>query len=171
MSNFAIRPYVLDDASDVFEAVIESLDDLERWMPWARRGYTWDDARGWLEAQVPAFESRLEFEFAIVSKDGEYVGGCGLNRIDTLNRRANLGYWVRSRAARQGAATRAVELVRTWAFAHTNLVRLEILAATGNIASNRVAQKSGARAEGTLRSRLLLHGVFHDAVMYSIVRP
>lgn len=166
-----IRPYAIGDAGLIQEAVVESLDDLQPWMAWAHPGYTWEEARAWLELQVPAFEARTEFQFAIVSADGEYLGACGLNHLDTLNRRANLGYWVRSRAARQGIATRAVALLREWAFANSNLVRLEILVATGNASSRRVAVKSGAVEEGTLRQRLLLNGAFHDAVMYSIVRP
>jgi len=165
-----IRPYVLEDAAMLHEAVIESVAELQPWMTWAHPGYTWDEARAWLEVQVPAFETRTEFQFAIVSSRGEYLGACGLNHLDTLNRRANLGYWVRSRAAHRGVATRAVGLLEEWAFAYTNLVRLEILVAKGNAPSRRVAVKSGALEEGVLRHRLLLNSVLHDAAMYSIVR-
>ena len=83
---------------------------------------------------------------------------------------ANLGYWVRSSAASKGVATAATKLTRDWGFANTDLVRIEILVATGNIASRRVAEKSGALYEGTLRSRLTVHGTRHDAAMYSFVR-
>jgi len=169
-ADILIRPYVLEDAATLHEAVLESLDDLWPWMAWAHPGYTWEEARAWLELQVPAFDARTEFQFAIVSPDGEYLGACGLNHLDTLNRRANLGYWVRSRAARTGIATRAVGLLQEWAFTYTNLVRLEILAAVGNAASRRVAVKSGALEEGVLRDRLLLNDCLHDAAMYSIVR-
>jgi ribosomal-protein-serine acetyltransferase len=165
-----IRPYAIGDAGALQDAVVESLDELQPWMAWAHPAYAWEEARAWLEVQVVAFEARTEFQFAIVSEAGEYLGACGLNHLDTLNRRANLGYWVRSRAARQGIATRAVGLLQEWAFAHTNIVRLEILVAKGNAASRRVAVKSGALEEGLLRQRLLLNSVFHDAVMYSIVR-
>jgi ribosomal-protein-serine acetyltransferase len=169
-ADIRIRPYVLEDAAVLHEAVIESLTDLQPWMMWAHPGYTWDEARAWLEVQVPAFDARVEFQFAIVSAAGEYLGACGLNHLDTLNRRANLGYWVRSRAARMGIATRAVGLLQEWAFTYTNLVRLEILVAMGNAASRRVAIKSGALEEGLLRDRLLLNNCLHDAAMYSIVR-
>jgi RimJ/RimL family protein N-acetyltransferase len=166
-----IRPYAVGDAGALQDAVVESLDELQPWMAWAHPGYTWDEARAWLEVQVAAFEARTEFQFAIVTAADEYLGACGLNHLDTLNRRANLGYWVRSRATRSGVATRAVGLLSEWAFNQTNLVRLEILAARENGPSRRVAVKSGAFEEGTLRKRLLLNGVFHDAVMYSILRP
>jgi RimJ/RimL family protein N-acetyltransferase len=168
--NVRIRPYTVDDASAILEAAQESLAELEPWMPWCHPGYSLEESRSWLELQVPAFRQGTAFEFAIVSTDGRYLGGCGLNQFDKANNRANLGYWVRSTATRQGVATAAVRLIRDWGFRSTDLVRLEVVVAIGNVASLRVAEKSGAIREGALRSRLLLHGTFHDAMMFSFTR-
>lgn len=165
-----IRPYAVDDATAVWEAVRESLRELMPWMPWCHPGYEVSESRAWLEAQAAAFKSRVAYEFAIVSNGGAYLGGCGLNQIDALNRRANLGYWVRTSATRRGVATAAVSLLTRWAFEHTDLVRLEILAATSNVASQRVAERSGAYREGTLRNRLLVQGRSQDAVIFSLLR-
>jgi len=60
-------------------------------------------------------------------------------------------------------------LIRRWGFEHTDLTRLEIIVAAGNLASQRVAEKAGATREGTLRSRLILHGACLDAAVYSFV--
>jgi RimJ/RimL family protein N-acetyltransferase len=49
------------------------------------------------------------------------------------------------------------------------LQRIEILAAVGNKASQRVAEKAGAKKEGLLRKRLSIRGQAHDAVMYSLI--
>jgi ribosomal-protein-serine acetyltransferase len=165
-----IRAYRLDDAPAVLEAARESLAELQPWMPWCHPGYSLEESRSWLAGQVPAFQERTAFEFAIVSPDGRYLGGCGLNQIDAGNGRANLGYWVRSSVTRQGVATAAVTLLRDWGFRNTSLVRLEIVIAIGNVASYRVAEKSGADREGILRSRLILHGIPHDATMFSFTR-
>lgn len=165
-----IRPCTGDDAPAMHEAVRESLGELIPWMPWCHPEYSMQEARAWLRVQVQAFNERKWYEFAIVDPDGRYLGQCGLNQFDELNRRCNLGYWVRSRAAGRGVATRAVLLLRDWAFAHTTLVRLEIVIAAGNHASVRIAEKAGAVREGMLRHRLLLHGAPVDAVMFSFVR-
>lgn len=139
-------------------------------MPWCHPGYAVEETRSWLAAQVQAFREHTAFEFAITSDEGAYLGACGLNQIDALNQRANLGYWVRSPATGQGIATAAVKLLRDWGFAQTGLVRLEVLIAVGNAASRRVAEKAGAVYEGTLRSRLMVRGTCHDAAMYAFVR-
>jgi RimJ/RimL family protein N-acetyltransferase len=170
VNGIRIRPYRLDDAQAIWTAVRESLAQLQLWMPWCHAHYSIEEARSWLAVQVPAFHQRTTFEFAITADDGTYLGGCGLNQIDTLNQRANLGYWVRSSAAGRGVATEATRLTRDWGFANTDLVRIEVLVAVGNVASRRVAEKSGAVYEGTLRSRLLVHGTRHDAAMYAFIR-
>lgn len=170
MTDIRIRPYRLDDAPAIWEAVRESMRELRPWMPWCHPGYAIDETRSWLAAQVQAFQHRSAFEFAITTDEGAYLGGCGLNQLDPLNQRANLGYWVRSSAARRGVATAATLLTRDWGFANTDLVRIEILMAVGNVASRRVAEKSGAVYEGTLRTRLTVHGTRHDAAMYAFVR-
>ena len=170
MDGIRIRPYRLNDASLIWEAARESLAELQPWMPWSHPDYSIEETRSWLTMQVQAFQQRTSFEFAITSSSGLYLGGCGLNQVDALNQRANLGYWVRSSAAGQGVATAAVRLVRDWGFAQTDLMRLEVLVAVGNTASRRVAEKSGAVYEGTLRGRLLVHGTRHDAALYAFVK-
>lgn len=170
MINTRIRPYTQDDAPALWEAARESLAELGPWMPWCHAEYSIEESRSWLEMQVTAFREGSAYEFAIVSSDGGYLGACGLNQVDKVNRRANLGYWVRTTASHRGVATTAVELIRSWGFQHTDLARLEVIVAEGNVASQRVAEKSGAIREGTLRSRLLLRGVRHDATMFSFIR-
>lgn len=163
------RPYRLDDAEAVLEAVQESMVELQPWMPWCHAGYSLADARTWVETHAPPARPSAAFEFAIVSGD-RYLGGCGLNQIDAMHRRANLGYWVRSTETGRGVATAAVRAVRDWAFTHTDLVRLEIVVAAGNDASHRVAIKAGADLEGVQRHRLVLHGAAVDATMFSLTR-
>lgn len=165
-----LRPYQSDDAAAIHEAVHESLTELQPWVPWSHPAYAVDEAANWLRQQVSAFAQGTAYEFAILSAGGRYLGGCGLNQIDAANHRANLGYWVRTAAARQGVATAAVRRLRDWGFTHTSLVRMEIVVAVGNLASARVAAKAGATYEGVLSRRLYLRGVYHDAAMFSFTK-
>jgi len=91
--------------------------------------------------------------------------------MSKANRFANLGYWVRTSAMGCGVAPAAVRLVAEYAFRETDLIRLEIVGAVGNLRSQRVAEKIGAVREGVLRSRLLLPTGPSDAVMYNLLRP
>lgn len=166
----SIRPYRLSDASAVHDAAMESVRDVRPFMPWCRWDLTQQDLREWIETQIVAFAAHTAYEFAIVSTDDRYLGGCGLNQIDVVNGRANLGYWVRSSATGSGVATAAIRALVQWGFENTELIRLELVVSTRNVASLRAADKSGAHREGVQLKRLLLHGEEHDAVMFSFTR-
>jgi ribosomal-protein-serine acetyltransferase len=164
-----IRPFETDDAPALWEAARESVAEVGRWLAWCHAEYSLADAAEWIRAsEALAYEGR-EYRFAIVG-EGRVLGVCGLNQVNPVNRFANLGYWVRTSATRRGVATAAVRQVAGFAFTSTELVRLEIVCAVGNEASQRVAERAGAMREGVLRDRLLVHGRPTDAVMYSLVR-
>ncbi|HEX6994192.1 MAG TPA: GNAT family N-acetyltransferase [Gammaproteobacteria bacterium] len=164
-----IRPLELRDAPAVFRAVDESRAEISRWMDWCKPTYGPADAEEWIRSSLRGREDGSCFQFGIF--DGRrFLGACGLSHVDDAAGVANLGYWVRTRATGQGVAPEAARRVIAWGFAHTDLERIEILAATGNRRSQRVAEKIGAVREGVLRSRLSVFGRRHDAVLYSVVR-
>ncbi len=169
MNDVSIRPFQLTDTEALYEAVVESADALKPWMPWCRSEYSVSEATEWIETQIDAFQQGNQYQFAIVSNE-QILGVCGLNGIQPENRLANLGYWVRTSACGRGNATAAARLLARWAFANTDLERLEIIVAVGNLASLRVAAKVGAVWEGMLRGRLRLNDKTHDAILFSIMR-
>ncbi len=159
------------DVDALFAAVEESIDELGRWMPWCAEGYTRDGAATFVEGQGTAWREGREYSFAVFEqRTSHLVGCCGLNQLDWQNRRANLGYWVRRSARGRGAAASAAQLVAEFGFRELLLVRIEIIAATENVASQRVAEKVGAVREGIARKRCQVGEITHDAVMFSLVR-
>ena len=58
MSGIRIRPYRLNDAHAIWEAVRESMNELQPWMPWCHPGYAIEESRSWLAGQVQAFQQR-----------------------------------------------------------------------------------------------------------------
>lgn len=156
-----LRRPAASDADAIAAAVVASLDSLIPWMPWATPAYDARAARAWID------DTEAESFVIIDDRDGELVGTCGLNAIDHLNRRANLGYWVRTDHQRRGIATTATRLLRDHALDTLGLQRVEITMSTRNHASRHVAERAGATHEGVLRARLHLHGQAHDAHSYS----
>lgn len=151
-----------DDAPAVAAAVRDSLESLRPWMPWATDDYDEAGAREWIHGIVEPSSVR----FVITDVGGRIVGSTGLNGIDRLNARANLGYWLRDDATGCGYATRAARLVAEYGMTELGLHRLEILMSVENEASRRVAIRAGAQYEGVQRGRLLLQGRPHDAHSY-----
>ncbi len=94
-----------------------------------------------------------------------------MNNLNLLDKVANLGYWVRTSQTQQGIATIATRLLARFGLKELKLNRIEIIAATDNDASQRVAEKAGAIHEGVLRNRLVVHENVYDMVIFSFIPP
>jgi len=165
-----IRRYCADDIPLLFEAARESTNEMLAWLSWCHPNYTVEESRSFVSSSETAWNEKTRFAFAVFDvSSGLFLGGVGLNQINRKNNFANLGYWVRSSQTGRGVATAATILAAEFGFEDLELNRIEILTAVGNVASRRVAEKAGAKKEGILRSRLLLHNRPNDAVMYSLI--
>ncbi|MET1074567.1 MAG: GNAT family N-acetyltransferase [Umezawaea sp.] len=99
---------------------------------------------------------------------GRLVGNVSLHRIDFDQLTAEMGYRVGSWARGRGVATEAVRAVTDWGFAALGLHRVQLFHAVENVASCRVATKSGYRDEGTLRSASRYgDGLRHDEHLHA----
>ena len=133
--NVTLRTPTDEDATAVAAGVQESLQSLQLWMPWATEDYDEAAAREWIHGIIEPSSIR----FVITDPSGRIVGSTGLNSIDTLNARANLGYWLRDDATGFGYATGATRLVADYGLTELGLHRLEVLMSVENEASRRVA--------------------------------
>ena len=165
-----IRPLRAADIDAVYEAVRESIDEVAPWLPWCHPDYSKEETSRFILSREEAWRSEEEFSFGVFdSATGLFLGGVGLNQIKRMYQMANLGYWVRTSRAGRGVASLAARRVARFGFDALGLQRIEIVAALGNRASQRAAEKTGALREGILRKRLLVNGQPQDAVLYSLV--
>jgi RimJ/RimL family protein N-acetyltransferase len=159
-----LRPPEAADAGDAFAAVDQV---VQRWMPWAVR-YTRDKALHWCTKE--AFrDPRREANFTIVpDRTGRFAGVIGIGRADWETGVAETGYWIGPADRRHGYVTEALREVARYAFG-LGLYRLELLAATGNRASQRVAERAGFTREGVLRQARRVPGGRADMVIFSLL--
>ena len=148
---------------------MESIATVGHWMPWCHAERTVDEGVAWLQSCRANWDSGTEYEFTAFTSTGEYLGAAGLNQFNRVHNFANLGYWVRESRQRQGIAFEAVQLLAAFGFRSLGLNRIEIIVATENLPSRRVAEKVGAKFEGIARNRLLIRGVPISAAVYSLV--
>jgi ribosomal-protein-serine acetyltransferase len=165
-----IRPFRATDIDAVYEAARESINEVSPWLPWCHPAYSKEENSVFILSRDEAWRNEDEYSFGVFdSETGAFFGGVGLNQIKRMYQMANLGYWVRTSCAGRGVASTAARRVARFGFEELGLQRIEIIVAVGNMGSQRVAVKTGARREGILRKRLLIHGQPQDAVMYSLV--
>jgi RimJ/RimL family protein N-acetyltransferase len=159
-----LRPYRADDLQALAAAIDE---ETVRWLtllPWP---YTEEAARGFLEYAAGSWLTH-QANFAIADAASDAVLG-GLNvDIDLPHAIGEVGYRVNPDARGKGVATRAVARAADWAFGALRLSRLDLGADTRNLASLRVAAKSGFRREGTLHG-LVRRDEHGDDAIFSLL--
>jgi RimJ/RimL family protein N-acetyltransferase len=125
---------------------------------WTRVPYPYgpSDARAYLLQRHDTLHAGTAAPFAIVSAADreQLLGSISLMRFSWQHARAEVGYWLGRDARGHGHVTRAVGLITEWGFRHLGLERIDLLAATGNPASQRVAERCGFTREAILRSYL-----------------
>ena len=163
-----LRPFRLDDAKQLYEAVSESLHELKPWMSWATDAYNERTAQDYITIARARWEEHTYYALAIM-RQSEVLGACTLSSIHPIYHFCNLGYWVRTSCHGQGIAGRAARLTARFAFEHLGLIRVEIVIGVGNRASLRVAEKIGAHDEGILLNRMVIGRSVCDAHMYSLI--
>lgn len=107
-----------------------------------------------------------QYDFAILA-NGRHVGAAGIKMNPQFPYLCEIGYFVDRKYWNKGIATRAVNLLETFITDKLDIVRIELIAAQGNIASQRVALKSGFKKEGLLKKRLKVGHVFHDCCLFA----
>jgi precorrin-6Y C5,15-methyltransferase (decarboxylating) len=161
-----LRPLTKADADDVAAACQD--EQIQRWLPLPRR-YSRADAEWFIGTFGPRLrDSGAGIVFAIESA-GTLAGVIDLKDVDWSLMSAKVGYWVAPWARGRGAASEATRALCLWALREYDFERLELWAATGNVASQRAAQKAGFVREGVARNGGKLHDGRADMVMYSLV--
>ncbi len=140
---------------------------------WTRVPYPYGsaDARAYLLQRHDSLHAGIAAPFAIVSSDDRdrLLGSISLMRFSWQHARAEVGYWLANEARGHGHTTRAVRLVTAWGFRSLGLQRIDLMAATENPASQRVAERCGFTREAVLRSYLRGKDGRQDMVAFGLL--
>jgi RimJ/RimL family protein N-acetyltransferase len=164
----ALRPWRDADISQIVAACQDP--EISRWTR-VPSPYGETDARLYLLQRHDLLASGSAAPFAIVSAadDRQLLGSISLMAIEWQHGRAEVGYWLGPEARGHGHATRAVRLICAWAFAKLALERISLLAATGNVHSQRVAERAGFTREAVLRSYMQARSERQDMVAFGLL--
>jgi ribosomal-protein-serine acetyltransferase len=155
-------------AAEIFAVVDREREYLREWLPWVDlttdAGYTANFVRISLEQFA-----RGEGIAAGFWVESEFAGGIGTHKIDWLNRRVEIGYWIASGFQGRGIVTAGCRALIDHAFDELQLNRVEIHCATGNGKSCAIPKRLGFQFEGVLREAQLLNGAYVDINVYSML--
>ena len=163
-----LRPFTEADVDGNHRACLDPMTQYWTSIP---APYTVEDSRDWcllLSKEIRAMGEGVAFAVADRETD-QYLGTVNLKRTDWETRTTEVGYlgapWARGR----GYITEAVAALARWIFDDQGFARLELKAAPGNQASQRVAERVGFTREGVLRSAGIIKSGRIDLVIYGLV--
>jgi RimJ/RimL family protein N-acetyltransferase len=163
-----LRAFRHADADDVF--AIYADPEVFRHIPIG--GWTQvDEAHQRIARAIEKMAANEHVELAIERReDRRVIGHILLFNIDRASRRGELGYALARSAWAHGFVTEALRPVVDWAFAETDLNRIEAVIDPRNGASARVLERLGFAQEGTQRERYIVRGETKDAGLYGLLR-
>ncbi len=166
----ALRPWRDSDVAALAAACQDS--EIARWTR-VPSPYGEADARAYLMRRYDDLQLGLSAPFAIVDASDleRLLGSISLMRFAWEHARGEVGYFLAAGARGDGHATRAVQLICHWGFETLGLERIELLAATGNPASQAVAVRAGFTREAVLRSYMQAKDERLDMVAFGLLRP
>lgn len=146
------------DGEALNAAVIESLEELRPWMPWAMQAPTLAESEEYVRRSAARYAAREDLPLLLWCKaSGALVGGSGMHRIDWEVPSVEIGYWVRTSHAGKGYITEAVHAITAFAFDVIGAHRVEIHCDERNVRSAAVARRAGFELEGILRNEARSH--------------
>jgi precorrin-6Y C5,15-methyltransferase (decarboxylating) len=161
-----LRAFTAADADDVTQACQDA--ETLRWLP-LPRPYTRANAEWFIGTFGPSQrETGAGIVFAIESA-GRLAGAIDLKQVNWAASVAEVGYWVAPWARGRGVAAQAARALSEWAIRDHGFERVQLFAAIGNGASQRVAQKAGFVREGVARNACCVPGGRADMVLFSLV--
>ena len=167
-----LRPPRAGDGRAMNEAVVESIEALQRWMPWATPAPSPEQSESWCRKSAADFLARRQLPMLMfLLDDGSFAGSSGMHVVDWNVPRFEIGYWVRRRLEGQGLVTEAVGALTRFAFETLGAQRVEIRADDRNERSWRVAERLGYRLEGTLRNESRDAYGLRDTRVYAVTQP
>jgi ribosomal-protein-serine acetyltransferase len=175
MFRAAIRPdlelRLLEErhAPEVFALVNEDRAYLRQWLPWVDSTLMVDDTVAFIRAALEQFATGDGITAGIWHR-GHLCGVIGTHKIQKLNRKVELGYWLGESSQGQGIVTDCCRAMITHLFIDHGLNRVEIHCAVSNSKSAAVPRRLGFQLEGTLRDANLAGGRFHDLYVFGMLK-
>lgn len=165
-----IRCYNSNDAELLMEAITNSLDNLKKWMPWAKsEPGSLESKKALLKKFEDDFVHNIDYNFGVFNKQQDVlIGSAGLHtRIGAKAR--EIGYWINSAYLNQGYATESTKALIKVGFEYHDINNIQIHCDPKNIASQQIPKKLGFDLTDILESNTTTpEGDLRDTMIWNM---
>ena len=153
----------------LYQLICKNKTWLQQSLNWPQFVQSEEDTRKTVQGNVMLHQRGYAKMFMIFKED-ELIGVISFNRIEPLNKTAEIGYWLGQPFWGQGIMSEAVRRMCAYVFAHYDVVRIFAEPYAHNRSSQRVLEKAGFSCEGTLQKSVFKDGRMYDSCLYALVR-
>ncbi|WP_036381236.1 GNAT family N-acetyltransferase [Muricauda sp. MAR_2010_75] len=134
------------DAEDLYLMMTSNADIFKRFFPSTlSQNESVENSQIYISKKKKEIQTKSEFAFAIRNIDGVVIGLVILKDIKLDSGEGELAYCLDKAEQGKGIVSKSVKFVSEFAFNELNLKKLKIFAHKSNLASIRVAEKTGFR--------------------------
>ena len=167
--NYTIRPIRLSDTEAYFELVNSNLSRISDYFPGIIK-FTGDieTTRDHIKDRIAGEEKGNYMIYLLVENESDkLIGVIQLKDIDQNAGKREMGMFIDKDFTNKGLMTKCVSMAADYCFNELDLNKVFLRIAMDNVASRRVAEKSGFEVEGILRHDFKTSaGKLIDAVYY-----
>lgn len=169
-----IRPIKPTDAKILYSAIVESFDELNRYMHWPRNISSLADTEKYVQSAVQNWIEKKNDEpyLALIILDkntNDFIGGTSFHHYDWEIPSVETGYWIRTSKSGKGYITEAINVITQYAFKQLKAKRISLTCDPDNIKSKNIAERLNYTLEGRLKNHRIKpdSGKIGDTLIYA----
>ena len=164
-----LKELEIETAAELFALIDSNRNYLREWLGWVDSTKVVDDTILYIQtiSNENIFSERFVFE---IWYKNMLAGLIDFHSGDSVNLKADIGYWLAEKFQGCGIMTRACNACLDYAFNSAGLNRVSIKCAEGNKKSIGVPLRLNFKLEGTEREGQNLNGKFVSLLVYSILK-
>ena len=132
-----------------------------------------DHSKRLIKNYLKSWDKFFQFNYVIELKENQSsikIGSVSLWALNWYHQRSGVGIWILPKYWEHGLGSKTIVLIKSIAFNHLHLNRLEAYIAMQNERSISMFKKCNFEEEGVLKNYLKIDGKFQDAVLLACFR-
>lgn len=164
-----LKELEIETAERLFNLIDINREYLREWLSWVDNTTTIDDTILYIQTlyNQDIFSDRYVFE---VRYNNELAGLIDYHKGDSVNLKAEIGYWLAENFQGKGIMTKACVALIDYGFKKAGLNRITIKCAADNKKSQAIPIKLNFKLEGIEREGQYLYGRFQDLLVFSMLK-
>lgn len=156
-------------ANDLYNLIENNRTFLEKWVDCVKDLKSVSDCERFIAKTLTKYSHGLEIHMGVWSEN-ILVGCICVINIDSIIKKAELGYFQGENHQGKGYITKSLKAVKDNLIENRGFIRIEINVSSENKKSIEVARRLGFSLEGKKLKGEFINNEYHDVLMYAVVQ-